>query len=263
MYILRSTLFFIFQTFHTILFGTLAGLIYLLPFAWRWQVIVQWPRGMVWAAKHILKINYHVIGAENIPNYPAIYLSKHQSAWETLFIPTLLKKFSSTFVYKKELNRIPFFGWGLASLRQISIDRDAGRDAVAQVITIGQQRLKEGRNVILFPEGTRVAVGQKGRYKQGGSRLAVASGVTVIPVAHNAGLCWPRHAYLKKPGLITVVFGPPIEPKGKTSEQLMQEVEFWIESKMHELNPDLYPALSPELNPETHTQAQAKPTQKS
>ncbi len=241
MNILRSTLFFIFQTFYTIFFGTLAGVIYILPFKWRWKVIIQWPRGMVWAAKHILGIRYEVKGAEHIPEHAAIYLSKHQSAWETLFIPVYLKQ-SSTFVYKKELNYVPFFGWGLASLRQISIDRNAGKDAMVQVIEIGSKYLKENRNVILFPEGTRVAVGQKGRYKQGGARLAVHTGSAVIPIAHNAGLCWPRQAYIKKPGLVTVWFGPPIESAGKTPEELNKEVEFWIESKVHELNPDIHPA---------------------
>ena len=113
---------------------------------------------------------------------------------------------------------------------------------MVQVIEIGSKYLKENRNVIMFPEGTRVAVGQKGRYKQGGARLAVHTGSAVIPIAHNAGLCWPRQAYIKKPGLVTVWFGPPIESAGKTPEELNKEVEFWIESKVHELNPDIHPA---------------------
>src|SRR5690606_33564318 len=135
---------------------------------------------------------------------------------------------------------ISFFGWGLALLRMIPIDRAKGRDAVDQVIRVGQERLKEGRWPLLFPEGTRIAPGKAGRYKMGGALLATAAQVPVIPIALNAGECWPRRAFLKKPGLVTVSFGPPIPTEGRKAAEVNREVEAWIEAEMRVLNPERY-----------------------
>ncbi len=184
-----------------------------LPLHWRYRLTAGWPRLAVWGAKHFLGIKWQVKGWENLPDGPAILLSKHQSAWETMFFPAYMPR-EVCFVYKRELHRVPFFGWGLALLRMIPIDRAKGKDAFAQVVSMGQQRLDEGRWPILFPEGTRIAAGKAGRYKIGGASLAVRTKSVVVPIAHNAGERWPRKAFIKTPGMITVSIGPPSAPKG-------------------------------------------------
>lgn len=210
-----------------------------LPLDWRYRLTVGWPRLALWAARYIHGIHWEVKGWEHLPDGPAILLSKHQSAWETLFFPACMPR-QVCFVYKKELHRIPFFGWGLALLRMIPIDRSRGRDAFEQVVRVGSKRLEEGRWPLLFPEGTRIAPGQAGRYRPGGTRLAVRTGTPVIPIAHNAGEYWPRHAFVKKPGLITVSIGPPIYPDGLSANALNRQVQDWIENEMRQLNPERY-----------------------
>ena len=210
-----------------------------LPLRWRYQLTMGWPRMAAWGAKVICGIRWQVKGMENLPNGPAIVLSKHQSAWETLFLPSHLPR-EVCFVYKRELHRIPFFGWGLALLRMIPIDRSKGRDAFEQVVRIGQLRLTEGRWPILFPEGTRIAPGKMGRFKMGGALLACRTGAPVIPIALNAGVCWPRKAFIKKPGLVTVSIGPVISSEGLTPEALNDKVYAWIEQEMQRLNPERF-----------------------
>jgi len=211
-----------------------------LPLKWRYRLTVGWPWLALWGARYILGIRWTVQGWENLPDGPVILLSKHQSAWETLFFPAMMPR-QVCFVYKKELHRIPFFGWGLALLRMIPIDRSRGKDAFQQVVTIGQKRLQEGRWPLLFPEGTRIAPGQQGRYRPGGARLAVRTNTPVVPIAHNAGERWPRRAWLKQPGTVTVSIGAPIDPQGLTVSALNHKVEHWIESEMRRLNPERYP----------------------
>lgn len=215
-----------------------------LPLRWRYRLTTAWPRLAVWGARTILGIRWQIKGWDNLPDGPGIILSKHQSAWETLFFPAYMPR-EVCFVYKKELHRIPFFGWGLALLRMIPIDRSKGRDAFEQVVQLGQKRIDEGRWPILFPEGTRTAVGTAGRYKLGGARLAVQTQTPVIPVAHNAGELWPRRAFIKKPGMITVSIGAPIDPEGLTADELNEKVRDWIESEMRNLNPERYESSRP------------------
>ena len=210
-----------------------------LPLSLRYRLTAGWPRLAIWGAKVILGLRWQVKGWENLPDAPAIVLSKHQSAWETMFFAAHLPR-DVCFVYKRELHRVPFFGWGLALLRMIPIDRARGRDAFDQVIRMGRVRLEEGRWPLLFPEGTRMAPGRTGRYKMGGALLAEATGVPIIPVAHNAGECWPRNAFLKKPGLITVSVGPLIATEGLTAAEINDKVQVWIESEMRVLNPERY-----------------------
>lgn len=236
---IRSTLFAIYLIIFTIIFGVLSGFLIIFPLPWRWKLITIWNRLIIWGAKVICGIRYQIKGADNIPDQAALYLAKHQSAWETIFFPLLFKR-SLTYVHKKELNYIPFFGWGLASVQQIAIDRNSGRDAMLQVMEKGTQRLQEDRNIVIFPEGTRMPVGQKGRYKLGGARLAVHAQCPVVPIALNAGMCWPRQFFIKKPGLITVSIGPVISPQGLSPEELNQRVEDWIEAEMRVLNPEVY-----------------------
>ncbi|ROT45937.1 1-acyl-sn-glycerol-3-phosphate acyltransferase [Pusillimonas sp. NJUB218] len=210
-----------------------------LPLKWRYRLTMGWPRLAVWGARVIVGIRWEIKGAEHFPDGPAIILSKHQSAWETLFLPAYLPR-QACFVYKKELHRVPFFGWGLALLKMIPIDRAKGRDAFEQVVKVGKLRLQEGRWPVLFPEGTRIAPGKTGRYKSGGAILATRTGAPVIPVALNAGECWPRNAFIKKPGLITVSIGPAIDSTGLDADTLNQKVQDWIESEMRVLNPERY-----------------------
>lgn len=236
---IRSTIFAIYLGIFTIIFGILSGFLIIFPLTWRWKIITIWNRLIIDGLKVICGVQYQVKGTENIPEQAALYLAKHQSAWETIFFPLMFKR-SLTYVHKKELHYIPFFGWGLASVQQIAIDRSAGRDSMLQVMEKGSQRLQEDRNIVIFPEGTRIPVGEKGRYKLGGARLAVHAQCPVVPVALNAGMCWPRNSFLKKSGLITVSMGPVISPEGLTPEELNQKVEEWIETEMRVLNPEVY-----------------------
>ena len=220
-----------------------------LPLHWRFKLTMGWPRLAVWGARVICGVRWRVQGWENLPDGPAIVLSKHQSAWETLFLPSHLPR-EVCFVYKRELHRVPFFGWGLALLAMIPIDRSKGRDAFEQVVRVGQQRLNEGRWPILFPEGTRIAPGKMGRFKMGGALLATRTKAPVIPIALNAGACWPRNSFIKRPGLITVSIGAPISSEGLTPEELNARVSHWIEAEMHRISPEYYPAPNVQPAPE-------------
>lgn len=236
---IRSALYMLFLTVTVIPYAFACLIWSPLPLKWRYRLTMGWPRLAVWGARVIVGIRWEIKGAENFPDGPAIILSKHQSAWETLFLPAYLPR-QACFVYKKELHRVPFFGWGLALLKMIPIDRAKGRDAFEQVVKVGKLRLQEGRWPVLFPEGTRVAPGKTGRYKSGGAILATRTGAPVIPVALNAGECWPRNAFIKKPGLITVSIGPAIDSTGLDADTLNQKVQDWIESEMRVLNPERY-----------------------
>ena len=210
-----------------------------LPLSLRYRLTAGWPRLAIWGAKVILGLRWQVKGWENLPDAPAIVLSKHQSAWETMFFAAHLPR-DVCFVYKRELHRVPFFGWGLALLDMIAIDRSDRRGAMEQVFQLGSKKMAEGRWPILFPEGTRVAPGQVGRYQAGGARLAAQAGVPVIPIAHNAGEFWPRNAFIKRPGLITVSIGPPIDSAGLSATALNAKVQEWIEGEMRRLSPHRY-----------------------
>lgn len=236
---LRSLLYALFLTVTVIPYAFACLLWSFLPLHQRYRLTVGWPRLAVWGARVICGIRWQVKGWENLPDGPAVLLSKHQSAWETLFFPAYMPR-DLCFVYKRELHKVPFFGWGLALLRMIPIDRARGRDAFDQVVAQGKLRLDEGRWPILFPEGTRVAPGQTARFKMGGALLASRTGAVVIPVAVNSGECWRRNAFVKRPGLITVSIGPVIPSVGLTPEQLNEKVQTWIEDEMRRLNPERY-----------------------
>jgi len=187
---LRSLLFMVFLVITVVPYAVCCILWAPLPLAWRYRLTLGWPRLALWAATWILGIRYRTQGMERLPDGPVIILSKHQSAWETLYFAVSMPR-DVVFVYKRELHHVPFFGWSLALLSMIPIDRTKGRESFEQVVRIGGQRLREGRWPVLFPEGTRVAPGKEGRYKQGGALLACRTGTPVIPVAHNAGERWP------------------------------------------------------------------------
>ncbi|WP_005877507.1 lysophospholipid acyltransferase family protein [Oxalobacter paraformigenes] len=210
-----------------------------LPYRKRYYITSRWNVFTIWLLKSLCGVQYQIKGMEHLPEGPVILLSKHQSAWETIF---LLANMPSplSFVLKKELLYIPFFGWALGLLRMIPIDRNQGTNAFRQLVRKGSQRLKEGQWIIIFPEGTRIPVGEKGKYHNGGSRLAIKTGAKVVPIALNAGECWPKGSFIKKPGMITVSIGKAISPANRTPDDLTQEVEDWIESEMRNISPDIY-----------------------
>lgn len=210
-----------------------------LPLTWRYRLTSGWPRFAIWSARHVLGIQWQFKGLENLPEQPAVILSKHQSAWETMFFLAYLPP-QVCFVYKKELHRIPFFGWGLALLKMIPIDRGKGRNAMEEIKRIGGERLAQGRWPLLFPEGTRIAPGKTGRYKMGGALLAHAHQADIVPIAVNSGECWPRNAFIKTPGMITVSIGPAISTRTLSAEQANQQARQWIEAEMRQLNPERY-----------------------
>lgn len=236
--LLRSLLFMVAVTAITMVAGILVTIGILLPMSLRYAIIALWRKGFMGLAAGVLGIRMQVLGRENIPAEPSVILAKHQSAWETVALQEVFPPL--VFVLKKELLRMPFFGWGLAAMKMISIDRKAGKDALGQVVEQGKDRLKAGYWVVIFPEGTRVAPGEKRRYKPGGAHLAVKAGAKVVPVAHNAGEVWPRQVFPKCPGTVTVSIGPAIDSTGLTEVALNAQVEAWIEGEMRRISPHRY-----------------------
>lgn len=227
---LRSLLFLVGQVVTVTLYTPVAFLAYPLNPITRSRVIGYWAHFVIWWLRVTCGLSHEVSGRENIPAESCVILSKHQSAWETIAFQTIFP--AQAWVLKRELLRIPFFGWGLAMSRPIAIDRKQGLKALDTLVKEGKQRMDEGRFVVVFPEGTRMAPGEKGRYNPGGAMLAVAAKKCVLPVAHNAGEFWPRQGFLKKPGTIKLVIGPPISTEGKRAKQVNQESERWIEETM-------------------------------
>lgn len=234
MLFLRSLLFFGLHVTTAIFFSLLSIIVWPLPFRWRYKVVSQWAIVNLWLLQKICKISYVVEGLENIPDEPCIIMCKHQSSWETLALQAVFP--TQVWVLKRELLWIPFFGWGLASLNPIAIDRSAGRKALNQVVEQGRDRLSSGAWVIIFPEGTRIATGKMGKFGMGGAFLAIETGYSVIPVAHDAGKAWPKHGFIKHPGVIKLVVGDKIviENNSKASE-INNKVFQWMDEKMSQL----------------------------
>jgi 1-acyl-sn-glycerol-3-phosphate acyltransferase len=229
----RSLLFFLIQSALTVLWSLLSLLTFPLPPLARYRFITVWSRMVIWLARALCGIDYEVRGLQNLPQQPAIILAKHQSAWETLAFQVFLPP--QVWVIKRELLRVPFFGWGLAMMSPIAIERSGGMRALKQMLEQGRQRLAQGFWIVIFPEGHRFPPGLKGPYHLGGAWLAVQSGAPAVPVAHNAGYVWPRHSFLKYPGKVTVSIGPPMDPTGMRADKLNQAVEEWIEAEVTRL----------------------------
>lgn len=215
---------------------SIIGTVFLLfPFSVRYKYINFYSILNLWVLKHLCHIDYRVEGEENIPkNEACIIFSKHQSALETMMVQRVFPPL--TFVVKRELIFIPFFGWGLKSLDPIAIDRKAGRKAILQIVNQGIDRLKRGIWIVVFPEGTRSKPGTRLPYKKGGAILATKSGHRVIPVAHTAGEYWPKGFLSRQTGTIVMSIGPAIETKDRKPEEVMLEAETWIETKMKEIS---------------------------
>src|SRR5579871_5116 len=204
-----------------------------LPRRARWHVIAGWARFATWLARVLLRIRYRVEGLEHIPAEPCVILSKHSSAWETIAFSSIFP--AHVYVIKRELVWIPFLGWGLALFSPIAINRANRKQAMHRVTEIGAKRFSQGFSIMMFPEGTRVPVGQRGRYRQGGVTLARNLGAKVLPVAHNAGLVWPRNSLVKYPGCVTVRIGPAVDVSGAPPDVMMRDIENWIESQVEQL----------------------------
>jgi 1-acyl-sn-glycerol-3-phosphate acyltransferase len=231
--LLRSLLFALVEIVTVPPFAFLALATFLFAPLTRYRIITLWSRLVIRAAQRVCGIRYRVLGAERLPRPPFIILSKHQSAWETLAFQVIFPQ--QVWVVKRELLWIPFFGWGLAMLAPIAIDRAAGPRALNQLLDQGRERLARGYCIVIFPEGTRIAPGSRGKYQVGGAWLAVKTGTPVVPVAHNAGELWPRRSFIKRPGLVTVSIGAPIDSRPLAPDELNRRVEDWIEGEVQRL----------------------------
>ena len=232
--VLRSLAYALLQSVVTPVYSVVALLTF--PFAplTRYRIISSWSRLMIWAAEHICGVRYRVVGIDNVPREPCIIIANHESAWETLAFQVIFPP--QVWVIKRELLWVPFFGWGLAMLSPIAIDRTDGVRALRQTLAQGRERLAQGFSIVVFPEGTRSAPGSKGTYHAGGAWLAAHTGASLLPVAHNAGDRWPRKSFLKYPGTVTVSVGPPMRPTSDTkAPELMRRAEAWIENEMRRI----------------------------
>lgn len=229
---LRSLLFVTGQVLSAVLLATIGILLFAFPYSVRYKVITSWSHFIIWWAKISCGVKYEIKGLEHLPTTNAIVLCKHQSSWETLFLQTILGQ--QTWVLKKQLLNIPFFGWALRLIEPIAVDREKS-SSVKQLLEQGKERLEKGRWVVIFPEGSRMPVGKTGRYSRSGAMLAKETGYSIVPIAHNAGILWPRKAFVLKPGTISVVIGPEIKSTTLSTDEIHEQAKKWIESTMSTL----------------------------
>ncbi|MFL2546475.1 MAG: lysophospholipid acyltransferase family protein [Candidatus Rariloculaceae bacterium] len=229
-----SVLFTVYLFVSVFFFGIAALLAGIVSREHSYAVAVSWARAVLYLLKKLCGLDYSVTGTEHLTRQNCIVLVKHSSSWETIAQFVMFPR--QTWVLKRELLWAPVLGWVIRIYRPIAIDRKAGRTAVEQVVTQGRERLEDGDWVIIFPEGTRVAPGEVGRYGQSGALLAIDSGRPIIPVAHDAGVYWRRRSWRKRPGTIRVVIGAPIESAGRSPRELTNEVKEWIESTVASLS---------------------------
>jgi 1-acyl-sn-glycerol-3-phosphate acyltransferase len=232
---LRSIIFQVYFFASVCFFALLIAIFAWLPYTFRFFFARTWGRSMLWVGRWLCGLRYRFEGLENIPDDASVVLIKHSTVFETY--AQLVVFAPHAWVLKRELKWIPMFGWGLAAMRPIAIDRKAGHSAVNQVIEQGKNRLADGIWVNIFPEGTRVGSGETQKYGVSGAALAKAAGVKIVPVAHNAGDLWARRGIKKHPGLIRFVVGPPIDPSGQSARATNDLAQDWIESKMAEISP--------------------------
>ncbi len=230
---LRALIFYTIMSVTAVIFGVVGILLPLAPYSVRSRFFIAFNSVMLFALRIVCGVKVKVTGQENLPSEPAVIMSKHQSTLEAIFLQWQFHPCST--ILKKELLRIPFFGWGLAQMRPIAIDRSNPKDALKKVKTWGQKRLSQGNNVLVFPEGTRTPVGQVGNYARSGADIAINSGAPLIPVAHNSGVFWPMHTWIKNPGTVEFRIGPAIPTEGRSSKEVTQAVKDWIETQVASL----------------------------
>lgn len=231
MTLLRSVLYQLGMSVLTLVFALLAWMVWPLPPLLRFRIVAYYAKSCMAWLRLTCGLRYRVqMPAGGLPQGPVVVMCKHQSAWETLALQLILPPHS--WVLKRELLWLPFFGWGLATLSPIAIDRSRTKKAMQQVIEQGRARVSQGFWIVMFPEGTRIAAGKRGQYKQGGARLALDLNLPILPIAHNAGEFWPRNGFKKYAGEVTVVIGDTIDPAGRTPDELTRQVEDWIEGQM-------------------------------
>ncbi len=236
---LRSFLYFLLLILTTLAYALPIVLIgKFVPYSWLCGLAGGWARASLWLLRIVCGLGYRVTGLERIPEGGAIIMAKHQSAWETIALRGILPP-QQSWVLKRELTFIPLFGWALLVAQPIAIDRKASRRSVRQILEWGAHWLAQGRYVVIFPEGTRVAPGTRRKYGIGGGLLAAKTGYPVVPIAHNAGLFWGRRDLRKYPGTIEVVVGPPLRTEGLTAAEITRRVEEWIESAVERLPHEL------------------------
>jgi 1-acyl-sn-glycerol-3-phosphate acyltransferase len=233
MLLVRSLLFYTGLALTTILAVPILLIIYPLPFKFRYFAVTRWTLFNLWWLKITCGRKHTLSGTENIPTGPAIIVSNHQSAWETLALQIIFPP--QAWILKRELLWIPIYGWGLASMQPIAIDRNSTIKSFRQIVDQGFKRLSCGIWVVIFPEGTRVLPGDIKKYLPGAGLLAEKSGYPIVPVAHNSGYFWPRNSLIKNPGTISMIIGPIIECKDKTASEITREVENWIRATVSQL----------------------------
>jgi len=231
---IKSLIFSVYMILSVFIFALINLLISVLPYKKRSFLLKFWARSNLLVLEKVCQIKIELSGLENIPETPCIVFSKHQSTLETIVLQIIFSP--QVWVLKRELLRIPFFGWTLALGKPIAIDRSSGKAALKQIIEQGIDRLKNKYWLIIFPEGTRSRPGHPVKYKKGGAILAEKSGADIIPVSHNSGFFWPKGQFLKKPGVIKFVVGPVIKNNKRSANELLDEAEKWIESTYHGLN---------------------------
>lgn len=235
---IRSTLYLAFMWLTIPIATSLFLIAYPVPYKYRSRLISSWSRITLHVLSFTCGLKFEITGLENIPDKPCIIFCKHQSTWETMALQLLFTP--QVWVLKRELLWVPFFGWTLASMKSIAIDRSSGKKALKQVVDIGTKRLDEGNWVVIFPEGTRKLPGDKPDYKVGGAMLASKSKYNVLPIAHNAGEFWPKGQYVKASGTIKMVIGPVINSSELTTKQIKQASEEWIESTQKKIYEKTY-----------------------
>lgn len=228
----RSLVFFILMSVLVLCFLPVAFVGLLVSPNNRMRLLRGWSYGVAWLLKVLCGLKHEITGYENIPDESVVFMIKHQSAWETMIMQIILPP--AVWVLKRELLWIPIFGWAVACTEPIALNRKNRRSALDSLIAQGREKLQQGRNVIIFPEGTRTPYGAKTKYKLGGSRLAIATEAKIVPVAHNAGKFWKRRSLTKYPGTIKVAIGPVIETAGRTPEAVTEDVRSWIEDQMRQ-----------------------------
>lgn len=226
---LRTLLFYTGEALSTIPFFIICVFSMLTPPQRRSKLIASWAYFVTWWLKVTVGLKYELVGMENIPEKPCVFACNHQSTWETITTQTFLPPLA--WVLKKELLKIPVFGWGLWASGPIAIDRSDRSSALDQVVKQGIEKIKEGRHVLIFPQGTRQPYKTSGVYKKGAAKLAIAADTAIVPIAHNAGKYWPSDSWWLKPGTIKCIIGAPILTEGKTDIELTQMIQTWVEAQ--------------------------------